>query len=101
MPLGVMCVIEREVLRPVRARLRELQDGLEKRRIIRPRFHWRNLHLRALRQLCLGREDHNAIFDCAFEAHRDCLARPPRQRKPALPKTFWPGAIPSFPEWRE
>ena len=76
-----MRVVEREVLRPVRARFRQFQDGLEKRRIIRPRFQWGHLHFCAFGQLRLRGQHHHTVFDCAFVAHVFVLTRIRSQRK--------------------
>lgn len=75
MPLGVMRVIEREVLRPAWARFCQFKDGLEKRRIISPHFQLRHVNLRALRQLRLGRQHYHAVLDCAFEARAYLITR--------------------------
>ncbi len=80
MAFDVMGVIESEVLRPVPG-LGQVQDGPQKRRVIRPPFQWSDLHGRTIRQLRFGRQHHDAILDCAFEAHAICLAQNARQRK--------------------
>ena len=81
MPFDVMGVVEREVLRPVRARSRQFQNGLEKRRIIHPRFQRGHFHFRTVGQLGLRRQHYHAILDCAFVVHINCLAGNARQCK--------------------
>ena len=77
MPFRVMSVVEREVLGPV-AGFGQVQDGPQKRRIIRPPGQRGNLYLRTVGQFRVGREHHHAILDCASEAHADCLAQDAR-----------------------
>lgn len=81
MAFGVMGVVESEVLRPIPG-LGQAQDGSQKRRIIRPPFQRSDLHRRAVWQLRFGRQHHDAILDCPFEAHSHCLAQDAHQRKP-------------------
>jgi len=80
MAFDVMGMVKREVLRPV-AWLGQVQDGPQKRRIIRPPCQRGNLYFRTAGQFRVGRQHHHAILDCAFVAHADCLAQDARQRK--------------------
>ena len=79
---SVMGVVEREVLRPV-AWLGQVQDGPQKRRIIRPPGQRGDLYLRTVGQFRVGRQHHHAILDCAFEAHANCLTQAARECKPS------------------
>ena len=77
MAFDVIGVVESEVFWPV-PWLGQVQDSPQKRRIIRPPYQRSHLHWRAVRQLRIGRQDHHANLECAFEAQADCLLQDAR-----------------------
>jgi hypothetical protein len=58
----IMGVIEGEVLRPV-ARLAQIEEGLEKRRVGGRGLNGANLDLHAIGQMRVSRQHHHAVFD--------------------------------------
>ncbi len=72
MSLGVMGVVEREIVGPI-PRFGDFQNGSQELRILRGRLKRRYFDAGALRQLRLRREPHHAVPDCAFVAHAHYL----------------------------
>lgn len=56
-------------------RLGDFLNRLEERVVFGQQIKRLNFHLRALRQLYFRRQDNDAIFDSAFVAHNEFLAR--------------------------
>lgn len=82
MALGVVRVIEREVLRPITI-LGQLQKLPKEWRIAVFNLDGADLNLHAVGKTRLRRQHHHAILDCPFVGHTEYLTRKPSQKQAA------------------